>query len=339
MELPRSHSRVTSLPACKMMRNAKLCFALCTVAVIAYAQLETGNSQRSVYDCRVDNLPTAWSFVDPPGTIYAHHAQFGKLGQTSIDMRFRNGGVVPIQSLAFVVEYADANHRIIDRVPIVAGADAGVGERPPNVLSPANIWKSALGPSDSALITIVANGIRTGDCPVRAEVTFARLHLNDGTVQTLSSPGWQLDPIPMIIPPVSRTTKPLPVQPPASLLAKLRISARGDVVGVVPDEPADPNLVNWIRPFMEQNWKFHPGLLNGRPVDSELPVLFLIYSKGMTEFPDIKPVLEPITAIRFVWGRDLSARASTDDELEVMYGILPEGSRLGLSLDEFASTK
>lgn len=58
------------------------------------------------------------------------------------------------------------------RVPIVATVNSTRGEKPPNSLSPANTWENALSQNDSAVIVAVTDGIRTGICPARAEVTI-----------------------------------------------------------------------------------------------------------------------------------------------------------------------
>jgi len=318
--------------------NAYLSVCISVTSVLAHGQIGATNTQRSAYDCHVDNLPTSWRFDDPPGTIEAHHVRFGELGQTSIDLRFRNGQAIPIQALALVVDYLDAKARIIDRVPLVAAVNSTSGGKPPHLLSPANTWKNALSQNDSEVIVAVADGIRTGICPARAEVTFAHVQSNNGSVQTFSSPGWRLGPTPAMIPATSRTAPRLPVDAPASLLAKLKINASGEVIDVAPEESADPKLVEWVRGQMGRNWKFHPALLNGRPTDSELSIEFLIYAKGMTEFPDVKPLMQPITVIRFIWSHDLFPQGSAVDRLAVVYGSLLEGSIPSLSFEEFVST-
>jgi len=129
-----------------------------------------------------------------------------------------------------------------------------------------------------------------------------------------------------LIPTLPETIPELPVQPPVSLLAKLKISATGDVLDVVPEEPKNLKLVDWIRDRMRQNWKFHPALLNGKSTDSELTVLFLIYARGMIKFAETKPMLHPITVIHFFWSHDLFAQVSAMDRWTVTYGALHEGT-------------
>jgi hypothetical protein len=124
---------------------------------------------------------------------------------------------------------------------------------------------------------------------------------------------------------VLRNLPPLPVQPPVSLFAKVRISASGDIVDLVPDTNSDARLAGWLRDVMGKDWKFHPATLNGQPIESELNVLFQINAKGMTEFVENHPILKPVTLIRFVWTRDVSS-SDAGDRLMAMYGVLTEGS-------------
>jgi hypothetical protein len=297
----------------------------------------TPNTERSTYDCHIADLPTSWAFDDHPGVVVAHSAMFGELGQTAIDLHFRSTETSPIQSIALVLEYTDAGQETIDRVPIFAAVKPAMAKTPLNVLAPADAWRTALLPGDSATMSAVTNGIRTGHCPVRAQVTFASVQFTDGSVRIYSSPEWRLGPIPTLIPTLPEVIPDLPVEAPASLLAKLTINASGEVLDVAPAEPADPKLVDWIRSRMGPDWKFHPALLDGKPTDSELNVLFLIHAKGMTKFPETRPVLHPVTLIRFLWSHDLSPQTSATDKLMVMYGFLQEGSAPDYPFKGFAS--
>src|SRR5439155_13476074 len=108
-------------------------------------------------------------------------------------------------ALVLIMEYADKENEIIDRVPIAAAVTQGIADSPPFVLSPSQAWKSALSPGDSARMERVRDGIRTGRCPVRGRVTFASVRFTNGTVRTFSFPEWQLGPLPTLIPTLPET--------------------------------------------------------------------------------------------------------------------------------------
>ena len=149
------------------------------------------------------------------------------------------------------------------------------------------------------------------------------IQLSDGSVRIFSSPRWQLEPVPHRVPRLSEDTPNLPVTPPVSLLAKVKVSASGQVVDVVSDgQQDDPKVLAWIRERMTQNWTFHPALRNGQPVDSEFAVLFLIHGKGMINVPETRPLLMPLTIIQFFWSRDLFPNDGGVDRWTVTYGML-----------------
>jgi len=304
---------------------------------LTQAQTAQPASQQNPFQCHVTHLPTSWEFYSPPGAIENNNAQFADIGDATLDLRFRNSEAAPIQALSLVVEYIDADEKVIVRVPMFAQVNPAVAKIPPNQFKPADAWGSPLAPGDAGLMVGDELGMRTGRCPVRARVTFARVHFADGSVRTYSSPDWRLGPSPYMVPRLPDTVPELPVQAPVSLLAKIKIGASGTVLDVVAEEPADPRLVGWIRDRIMQDWKFHPALLNGNPGDSELTALFLINAKGMTKFVESKPILRPITLIRFVWAHDLSAQMSGADRLTVMYGLWPEGTILDLQFQNLLS--
>lgn len=277
------------------------------------------------YECRGTDIPTSWAFDNPPGLIERNNAIFTDVGRTTVDFVFRNRETSPLQSLALVMEYIDAQDEVIDSLTIVATVKPGIQEAPPNILSPSDAWKSALLPGNSARMVGVKDGIRTGRCPVRALITFATIRFLDGTKRVLQSPGWQLPAIPKQVPRLPDTIPEFPAELPATVLARLRISASGGVIGVVSEETVNPSVVAWIRGRME-DWKFHSALVDGKPADSEFTTLFLIHAKGMVKFSEEKPILQPVTLIQFIWSRDLFQQTAARDRWTVMYGLLEEGT-------------
>jgi hypothetical protein len=189
-----------------------------------------------------------------------------------------------------VMEYADGQGRIIDQVPV----SAAVGDNPldslPNVLAPIQSWKRAVLPGASASMGGVKEGIRTGSCPVRTRVTFARAQFTDGIVRTFSSPEWRVGPMPRAIPTLAETVVPVPADPSVSLRARVKISATGQVADILSDDRDQPKVLAWIKDRLS-DWSFHPALLNGEATDSEFDALFLIHAKGEDPFSRVRAIV------------------------------------------------
>ena len=284
------------------------------------------DEQASPYSCQAEQIPTSWAFDNPPGRIERNEIVFGELGRATLDFQFRNLESAPISALALVVEYADKTGQIIDRVPIASVSEHSTNPFSlPFAVQGAMRWKGALSPGESALMGGVTDGIRTGSCPNRARITFARAQFADGNVRSFSFPGWQIGPVPRLVPRLSQNVPSLPVDSPVSLLAKIKVSSSGQVVDVVSDSQENAKVLAWIRDRM-RHWSFHPALLNGQPVDSDLTVLFLIHAKGMLRFPEIEPLLTPVTIVQFFWSHDIFPNEGDIDRWTVTYGLLQEGS-------------
>jgi len=308
------------------------------ISGLASAQVpERLSPEQSHYQCAVTNIPTSWAFDDAPGSIERSNAQFAESGEGSLDLRFRSRQSAQINALALVVEYLDTEGQVLVRVPMFARVNPAVAKIPSNVFRPADSWGEPLSSGDEALLVGDSVGIRIGRCPARARVTFANLQLSDDTTRTYSSRDWTLGPTPVIVPRLPDALPEFPVQPPVSLLAKLQISASGTVLDVLAEEPADPRVVGWIRDRMMQDWKFHPAILNGNATDSEIKVLFLIHAKGMPSFVEKKPVLQPVTLIRFAWKHDLFPTVTDADRLTVSYGSSIEGTTNDFPFQKFLS--
>jgi hypothetical protein len=295
--------------------------------------------QSRPYYCHVEGLPTSWVFGSPPGAIEQHEIYFWETGRASASFRLRNLGRARIEGAALILDYVDSRGQTIDEIP-VAGTTKTAAEkfRPPfsverswvyqKGVQEAEHWEGAVPKGGSVRVAGSRDGIRTGHCPVAAEVTFAKLQFADGSRRTFSSPTWHLGPTPRRIPEVPTTFRPLPaLNRPLSLLATMKISAAGKVADVIPDDRNNqPEVLRWIRDFMRQEWEFHPALLAGAPVDSQLIVLFRFPADATPAFPETTPMLSPVTLIQFFRKHDLYPNNYTGSDLVVMYGQAEEGS-------------
>jgi hypothetical protein len=291
------------------------------------------------YNCHVQRLPTSWAFEGSPLGVESHEIYVSEMGGISALFSFRNLGAARIKAVALVVEYLDKQAQAIDEVSIEGGAEgAREGLRPPfaveqawvhvNGAQQAEKWVDTLSPGGSVWLGGVKDGTSIPHCPATARVTFEKVQFADGRSQTFSSAGWHIGPIPRRIPPIPTTFRPLPnLVRPFSLMTKVEISSSGEVTDVVPYESDGRSaLVSWIRDLMKQEWRFHPALLAGTPVNSQLQVLFQFPADVRQTSIEAERTLGPIVLIRFLRKHDIFPNDYTGNDLVVMYGQANEGT-------------
>ena len=240
---------------------------------------------------------------------------------------FRNLQASPIQALALVIEYKDQQSRTIDRVPIIASTPEALRSfQLPFAAQTQNQLKAPLPSGGAMSMGGVKDGMATSTCPSRAVVTFAEAQFVDGKTKQVAFSEWSLDAIPRHVPSVSRTSPPPDTDLPAWFLGKISIDEAGNVLDVVSDDQRQPRLLDWARDYMKRDWKFHPALVDGKPVSSTLNALFLFHAKGMLKYPTNGLPCEPVTLIHFLWTHDALAHDDGPDRWTVMYGFLNENS-------------
>jgi hypothetical protein len=298
--------------------------------IVSAAALGTDNDgaqHADVYACSATQIPTSWTFSDLHGRIEVHNISYVEQGRSVTDFHFRNQTTLPIEALGLVLEYFDAEDHVIDRIPISAGTGSSLEHfELPFAVEGREGWRQPILPGIARIVGGVKDGVRTGNCPVRAQVSFAKVMFGDGTSRTYSSPGWRVDAVPRSIPRLPDDVPPLPVLPPVSLIAELKINAAGKVVDVVSHDSDRDDLLSWVRDRMEQDWSFYPALIDGHPTDSVMTVLFVINGRGMRKPQYPKPLSGPVTFIQYFSARDLFPGTAAPDRWTVVYGSLEEGS-------------
>jgi len=138
------------------------CFVLCVLIASELARAQNGprtDQRQALYSCRVEQIPTSWSFDNPPGEIKHNGIVFGDLGLATLDFRFYNLATVPIEALVLVMEYIDSQGKTIDRVPVAATTEgAATRFQSPFAVEGTERWKATLSPGD----TVLMGGVRTG---------------------------------------------------------------------------------------------------------------------------------------------------------------------------------
>jgi len=247
------------------------------------------------YYCGQSDLPTSWKFDNSPLQIAKHAVAFTEDGVSTPGLTLRNRTPRPIVAVAMILDYLDNEDRIIDRVPVAAATDEARSTlrlpfHPVHTFS----W-TALLPEDTTTLNALNDGIRTGMCPQRAEVTFLWLRFGDGSSSTFSAPEWRLGPVPQFIPPFPEKLTQV-ITPPMEILASVKVDSSGLVRDVTPE--SGQQMPGELAAWLKDKWKFHPALLSGKPTESELRVLVEFHAVRAPGFPDGQPITAPVTLIR-----------------------------------------
>jgi len=273
--------------------------------------------------CRTEGLGTTLAINNAPIEIEQSGIMVTEAGTWYPDLYIRNVQPFSIQALAIVIEYVDKEGLVLNRVPVVAeseSATASPGFRLPFVFERVQAaWKAPVSPGRSVRVQGQSDAVLPIACPTGARVTFAMVQSTEGATKTFTSPAWQLGPTPRFVPFFSRF--PLGVtQPLIAVPARVMISAGGRVTQVLPFDPQQESLVQFIRDQMIGRWEFNPGIRDGSPVQSELTVLFRIHADRARALPVSTPLKSPLTLI------DIFPDARDPAKLEVAFGTLFSGS-------------
>lgn len=280
-------------------------------------------SHRKDSGCRSGKLDTTWTIENPPVEIQQNRIQLTETGTSFADFYVRNLQPLSMRAMAVVIEYSDNKGQVLERIPVVAAANAEQATQafhPPFPFEKTyNRWKTLLLPGDSARVQGQSDGVIAAACPTGARVTFVMIQFADGSIKTLASPGWQLDPTPRVIPLVPQFPPDL-VRPPVAILGRIMINAFGQVTDVAAVDQEEPAVLKLIQDQMRQNWQFNPALYNGIPSMSEITALFRIHSERTLTFPETRPLPSPIILI------ELFPDDANPGKLEIAYGRLLSGS-------------
>jgi hypothetical protein len=260
------------------------------------------------YYCRIPEMPISWATRKQPVVIVHSDAVFSELGTTVPALDVRNAEPLPITNLAFVVEYLDSQGNR-STTAVIAAAAAGYEKSAPLPFSVENIasWKEPLGPGQTARVGGFYDSVRTITCPAAGRITFVLARFKNGSVEKYEADGWLVPPLPRFVPEITAAC-PIVQENPTQILAKLRISSTGEVTGISgPVLTRDsPDLVAWIATQMKL-WTFQPTLLDGRPLEDDLDVEFVIFGNSLPNLAAIS-LTSPATLIVFYPANDAAGR-------------------------------
>lgn len=198
-------------------------------------------------------------------------------------IQFQNFFPQPIQEIAIVAEYQDANGKLI--YPSVFAATATETTTPTWFATylPTQYeitqWKQPIAPR--ATFTLGAtSGITTSVCPAQMSVTLMHLEFSNGQQMNYSGPGWQLPAQPEQIPGDLELFVPTASLPEEFVVT---VHVHAPLGPIIP--PPDVDLVdgkrgllfNQIRDQM-QEWRFWFAMRNGMSVDGDETFLIRLHS-------------------------------------------------------------
>jgi hypothetical protein len=282
-----------------MLRILLLLLGLAAIESIAVAQ--------DHYYCHTDDMPVSWKGISQPVKIVHSSAVFLELGTAVPALDILNTQTVALTNLDLVIEYLDEKGNTVDTATI-GGVAAGFEDAMPAPFSLENkeTWKGPLEPGETARVQGMSNGNRTVTCPVSGRITFVMARLRNGAVRQYGSTGWQVPPLPRIVPELDSAC-PAVQGGVLEIPVKLKISSAGDLIGVSQSSAKDLGVLAWAVDQLKR-WKFHPALVDGQPKDSELSVDFVFHGSPEPNLGAISPATPSVLIQFFPSRRDSQPR-------------------------------
>jgi|GEM_PF-4634118 len=199
-------------------------------------------------------------------------------------LTLNNGFPKPIQEIAMVIEYFDAQGKRIFATTFAATANP--------VISPT--WFSENLPSQYSIVpwkTPVAaganfsigatSGLTSSVCPAQARATLLHIAFQDGTRLDWSAPNWELPVQPEAIPGNFQIDVPPPSSLPAKFLVRVHVPPPD---GALIPSPQIRLLTGRPSPFFNEmrdqmlTWRYWFELRGGKPVDGDVLLLIRVHA-------------------------------------------------------------
>ena len=190
----------------------------------------------------------------------------------------------PIQEIALVVEYLDAQRKPILATAFTASASPLISPTwfSENLPSQYSIvpWKTSV--AAGATFSIGAtSGLTSGVCPAQARATLLHIAFQNGTHLDWSAPNWQLPVQPETIPGKFQIDVPPPSSLPATFLVRVHVPAPngalipGAQIRLLRGRPSP--FFNEMRDQM-LTWRYWFELRGGKPVDGDVLLLIRVHA-------------------------------------------------------------
>jgi len=199
-------------------------------------------------------------------------------------LTLNNGFPKPIQEIAMVVEYLDAQGKRIFATTFAATANPLISpmwfsENLPSQYSIVS-WAASVAPRANFSIG-ATSGLTSGVCPSQARATLLHIAFQDGANLDWSAPDWELPVQPEAIPGNFQIDVPPPSSLPAHFLVRVHVPAPN---GALIPSPQIQLLNGRSSPFFDEmrdqmlTWRYWFELRDGKPVDGDLLLLIRVHA-------------------------------------------------------------
>ncbi|MGH9865768.1 MAG: hypothetical protein ACRD4H_10180, partial [Candidatus Acidiferrales bacterium] len=201
-------------------------------------------------------------------------------------LTLNNGFPQPIQEIAIVLEYLDAQGKQIFATPFAATANPLVSPMwfSDNLPSQYSIvqWKTPV--ATGATFSIGAtSGLTSSVCPAQARATLLHIAFQNGKILDWSASDWELPVQPEEIPGNLQIDTPHPASLPQAFLVRVHIPASNGSpipsvqIRLLTGKPSP--FFDEIRDRM-RNWRYWFELRGGKSVDGDVLLLIRVHSTG-----------------------------------------------------------
>ena len=201
-------------------------------------------------------------------------------------LTLNNGFPKPIQEIAMVIEYLDAQGKSIFATTFAATANPLISPMwfSENLPSQYSIvpWKTSVAPG-AAFSIGATSGLTSGVCPAQARATLLHIAFQDGANLNWSAPDWELPVQPEAIPGNLQIDVPPPSSLPAKFVVRVHVSAPN---GALIPSPQIRLLNGQPGPFFDEmrdqmlTWRYWFELRGGKPVDGDVLLLIRVHAAG-----------------------------------------------------------
>jgi len=201
-------------------------------------------------------------------------------------LTLNNGFSKPIQEIAVVLEYFDAQGKRIFATTFAATANPLISPMwfSENLPSQYSIvpWKTSVAPGANFSIG-ATSGLTSGVCPAQARATLLHTTFQNGTNLDWSAPNWELPVQPEAIPGNFQIDVPPPSSLPATFLVRVHVPAPD---GALIPSPQIRLLGGQPTPFFNEmrdqmlTWRYWFELRGGKPVDGDVLLLIRVHAAG-----------------------------------------------------------
>jgi hypothetical protein len=250
--------------------------------------------------CDTPDLPLLATDAKPRFEVLHDGFLTGTHGESAGSFILRNIGDRPIRALSIAMQYVDRDGKTLIVIPFVA-VTGQAGRSFDAIIHTQYVepLETPIYPGETKRIQGLSYTV-VGECPASARLEFVSLQFSDGSSYTWSSEGWEIGPVPQYLPAASLRLDPSLVRAPVKFLARVQVSSGGRISQFSAPSEVAKGLVDELRK-QSAEWFFFPASRDGKPVASELSLLFDVVPSGANaDEPLAGEIRSPLVIIRLL---------------------------------------